>query len=61
MVRTAGSIGRSANCFRFILGVSLALTLVPLLRRAPPLAPMRIAALGIAALAAFVLQFFGAS
>ena len=56
-------IGDSANCFRFILGVSLplALTLVPLLRRAAPLAPVRVAAmggLGIAALAAFALQFF---
>jgi len=56
-------IGESADCFRFILGVSipLALTLVPLLRRAAPLAPVRVAALGglgIAALAAFALQFF---
>jgi hypothetical protein len=56
-------IGESANCFRFILGISLplALTLVPLLRRAAPLAPVRVAAmggLGIAALAAFALQFF---
>jgi hypothetical protein len=57
------TIGESAHCFRFILGVSLplALTLVPLLRRAAPLAPVRVAAmggLGIAALAAFALQFF---
>lgn len=56
-------IGESANCFRFILGVSipLALSLVPLLRRAKPLAPVQVAAvggLGIAALAAFTLQFF---
>jgi hypothetical protein len=56
-------IGESANCFRFILGVSipLALSLVPLLRRAKPLAPVQVAAvsgLGIAALAAFALQFF---
>jgi hypothetical protein len=56
-------IGESANCFRFILGVSvpLALSLVPLLRRARPLAPVRVAAvggLGVAALAAFALQFF---
>ena len=57
------TIGESAHCFRFILGISipLALTLVPLLRRAAPLAPVRVAAmggLGIAALAAFALQFF---
>jgi hypothetical protein len=56
-------IGDSGNCFRFILGVSipLALSLVPLLRRAAPLAPVRVAALGglgVAAIAAFALQFF---
>ena len=56
-------IGESANCFRFILGVSvpLAVSLVPLLRRAAPLAPVRVAAvggLGVAAIAAFALQFF---
>lgn len=57
------TIGESANCFRFILGVSvpLAVSLVVLLRRAAPLAPVRVAAmggLGVAALAAFALQFF---
>jgi hypothetical protein len=56
-------IGESANCFRFILGVSvpLAVSLVLLLRRAAPLAPVRVAAvggLGVAAIAAFALQFF---
>ncbi len=57
------AIGESADCFRFILGVSvpLAVSLVPLLRRAAPLAPVRVAAvggLGVAAIAAFALQFF---
>jgi hypothetical protein len=56
-------IGESANCFRFILGVSvpLAASLVVLLRRAAPLAPVPVAAmggLGVAAIAAFALQFF---
>ena len=56
-------IGESANCFRFILGVSvpLAATLLLLLRKAAPLAPVRVAAmggLGVAAGAAVVLQFF---
>jgi hypothetical protein len=57
------AIGESAHCFRFILAVSvpLAVSLVPLLRRAAPLAPVRVAAvggLGVAAIAAFALQFF---
>lgn len=57
------TIGESANCFRFILGVSLPLgvSLLLLLRRAQPLAPLPVAAtggLGVAAIAAFLLQFF---
>ncbi|HUN45276.1 MAG TPA: NrsF family protein [Stellaceae bacterium] len=57
------AIGESAHCFRFILLVSLPLgiSLWLLLRRARPLAPARVAAvggLGVAALAAFLLQFF---
>lgn len=56
-------IGESADCFRFIIGVSvpLAVSLIVLLRRARPLAPVRVAAmggLGVAAIAAFALQFF---
>lgn len=56
-------IGESANCFRFILGVSvpLAVSLLWLLRRAKPLTPVRVAAmggLGVAGIAAFALQFF---
>jgi hypothetical protein len=56
-------IGESAQCFRFILAISvpLGVSLVVLLRRAWPLAPARVAAvggLGVAALAAFLLQFF---
>jgi hypothetical protein len=56
-------IGESAQCFRFILavGVPLGLSLLVLLRKARPLAPARVAAiggLGVAALAAFLLQFF---
>lgn len=56
-------IGESANCFRFILGVSvpLGVSLFFALRRASPLAPVRVAVvggLGTAALAAFLLQFF---
>jgi hypothetical protein len=57
------SLGESAECFLMILGASiplgLALTLV--LRRARPLAPERVAViggLGIAAIAALLLQFF---
>jgi len=56
-------LGESTHCFRFILSVSvpLGLTLWLLLRRANPLAPVRVAAvggLGIAAIAATLLQFF---
>jgi hypothetical protein len=56
-------IGESADCFRFILGfgIPLGLALLFVLRRARPLAPVRVAAmggLGVAALAAFFLQFF---
>jgi hypothetical protein len=56
-------IGESAQCFRFILAISvpLGVSLLVLLRQARPLAPVRVAAvggLGIAALAAFLLQFF---
>jgi hypothetical protein len=57
------AIGESADCFRFILaaGVPLGVSLLVLLRRSRPLAPARVAAvggLGVAALAAFLLQFF---
>ena len=56
-------LGVSTHCFRFILSVSvpLGVTLWLLLRRANPLAPVRVAAvggLGVAALAATLLQFF---
>jgi hypothetical protein len=57
------TLGPTANCFRLILAFSvpLAASLVLLLRRARPLAPVKVAAmggLGVAAVAAFVLQFF---
>lgn len=56
-------IGESARCFRFILavGVPLGISLLMLLHRSRPLAPTHVAAfggLGVAALAAFLLQFF---
>jgi len=56
-------LGESPHCFRFIVMVSvpLALFLYMVLRRARPLQPLPVAttaALGVAALAAFVLQFF---
>jgi len=56
-------LGESLHCFRFIITVSvpLALLLYVVLRRARPLQPLPVAltaALGVAALAAFVLQFF---
>ncbi len=56
-------LGESLHCFRFIVAVSvpLALLLYLALRRARPLQPLAVAvtaALGVAALAAFVLQFF---
>jgi hypothetical protein len=57
------SWGDSANCFRFIIGVSvpLGLSLLLMIRRARPLQPVRVAAvggLGVAAIAAVLLQFF---
>jgi hypothetical protein len=56
-------LGESADCFCFILGLGLPLSAILLwaLRRARPLAPVPVAALGglgAAALAAFLLQFF---
>ena len=56
-------LGESSHCFIFIVLVSapLALLLFAVLRRARPLEPLPVAlsaALGVAALAAFVLQFF---
>lgn len=56
-------LGESLHCFRFIVMVSLplALLLYLALRRARPLQPLAVAvtaALGVASLAAFVLQFF---
>ncbi len=56
-------LGESGGCFKFILMVSLpmAMLLFLALRRARPLQPLRVAlsgGLGVAALAAFVLQFF---
>jgi hypothetical protein len=55
--------GESAHCFAWIVGfgVPLAVSLFFLLRRAQPLAPGPVAAmagLGVASLAAFLLQFF---
>lgn len=57
------TLGEGADCFRFILGASvpLGISLLVLLRRATPLAPVRVAAvggLGVAGIAAFLLQFF---
>jgi hypothetical protein len=56
-------LGDSAACFRFILlaSIPLGISLVLILRRACPLAPVRVAlmgGLGVAAISAFVLQFF---
>ena len=58
-----GSAGESYSCFTFIAGVSLPLAagLFWMLRRARPIAPLPVAALGtlgVAATAAFILQFF---
>ena len=55
--------GESAHCFAWILGfgVPLAIALLVVLRKARPLAPVRVAAmggLGVASLSAFLLQFF---
>ena len=57
------SLGESAECFRMILGASIPLGtgLFLVLRRARPLAPVPVAVtggLGIAAIAAVLLQFF---
>jgi hypothetical protein len=59
----AGFSGESPHCFAFIVGTSvpLALGLFWMLRRAHPIAPLPVAALGtlgVAASAAFMLQFF---
>ena len=56
-------LGESPHCFAFIVAVSLPLAalLYAVLRRARPLQPLPVAltaALGVAALAAFTLQFF---
>ncbi len=56
-------VGESTHCFVFIIGTSVPLMvlLYAVLRRARPLDPIPVAltaALGVAALAAFVLQFF---
>lgn len=56
-------LGASGDCYRFIVTISvpLAALLFLALRRARPLAPLPVAlcgALGTAALAAFILQFF---
>lgn len=60
---TGWELGESANCLMFILGVSvpLSVSILLVLRRAMPLEPVRVAAmgaLGVAALAAGALQFF---
>jgi len=57
------SLGESADCFRMILGVSipLAAALLLALAKAKPLNPVPVAAvggLGVAAIAALLLQFF---
>jgi|SRR5579862_107137 len=63
-LHTGGSfIGESSHCVVFILGASvpLAASLFAVLRRAQPIRPEPVAALGalgVAALAAFFLQFF---
>jgi hypothetical protein len=56
-------VGESGECFLWIvvLGIPLAISLFVLLRKAHPLAPAPVAAmagLGVASLAAFLLQFF---
>ena len=60
---TGWELGESANCFMFIMavGVPLSVSLLLVLRRAMPLQPLLVAAmgaLGVAALAAGALQFF---
>ncbi len=61
--RADGFAGESPHCFAFIAGASvpLGLGLFWMLRRARPIAPLPVAALGtlgVAASAAFMLQFF---
>lgn len=56
-------LAESSECFMILIGTSLplGLALIWMLRRAKPLAPMPVAAvggLGVAAIAAFLLQFF---
>jgi Negative regulator of sigma F len=56
-------LGRSSDCFVFIIGMSIpvAVALYLVLRRALPLDPLRVMAvggLGVAALAAATLQFY---
>jgi hypothetical protein len=56
-------IGESAECFRFIVltSIPIGIALLFALRRALPLDPIRVAmmgGLGVAAISAFVLQFF---
>jgi hypothetical protein len=56
-------VGESSECFAFILSASvpIGISLLVLLRRARPLSPVSVAAvggLGTAGIAAFVLQFF---
>jgi len=56
-------LGESAHCLRFMLAISIPLgvSLLLLLRRAAPLTPVGVAAvggLGVGGIAAFVLQFF---
>jgi hypothetical protein len=58
-----GFIGDSGHCLGFIIGVSVPLSigLFAVLRRAKPIAPLAVAALGTlgaAALADFILEFF---
>jgi hypothetical protein len=58
-----GFVGESYVCFAFIVGASvpLAAALFWMLRRARPIAPLPVAALGtlgVAATSAFILQFF---
>jgi len=60
---SGGFVGDSAHCFGFIVGVSVPLSigLFAVLRRARPIAPLPVAALGtlgVAALADFILEFF---
>lgn len=56
-------LGDSADCFKFIMlaSIPLGISLLLILRRARPLNPVRVAlmgGLGVAAISAFVLQFF---